>query len=124
MTAQSKMKAQVVLRKIAFSAEHFAKLRQVSGRHMHSRVQRKLITLGSFQLKADPVIFRAALRPEDHRLADEILDNRFHSAVVEQITYSEPSAHLRHLERRPHTTTDVLECAIVLVQQQQLRFLE
>src|SRR5580658_7982905 len=94
MTAQSKMKTHVVLRKIASSAEHFPKLHQVSRSHSHSRVQRKPITLHSLQLKADPMIFRAALRPKDHRLADEILDNRFHSAVVEQIAYGESSADL------------------------------
>lgn len=40
------------------------------------------------------------------------------------ITHGEPSAYLRDLKLLPHTTTDVLERSVALVQKQQLRVIE
>ena len=92
------MQTQIVLRKITSPAHHFAQLHQIPGGHAHACIQRKPIALDSLQLKADPMVLRAALRPQDHRLANKIFDDSFHPSIIEEIAHREPAAHLRDLE--------------------------
>src|SRR5207302_11381686 len=116
------MKPQVILRKIAAAADHFAKLPQVASRRAHACIQSQAVTLDTLQLKADPVIPRATLGTQNHGLANQILNHRFDLAIIEEVAYRHSTAHLRNLDGGPSQRTDVLESSIMLVQEQQLWF--
>src|ERR1700678_4400802 len=106
------MQAQVVLGKVTSPAQHFAQLHQITRDHAHAGIERE----HSLQLKGDPMVHWAALRTQDHRLANKILDDSFHAPIIEEIAYREPAAHLRDLKLRHHTAANVLKRAVVLIQ--------
>src|SRR5260370_29413664 len=66
------------------------------------------------------MILGAALGTQDHWLPFQIFNDNFDPPIVEQVTKSYSTAYLRNLNRRPGQVTDVLEGAIVLVQEQEL----
>src|SRR5271170_8449913 len=121
MFTQPKMDAKVVLRQVAAAADHFAKLHKVPRCRSHPCIQSQAITLDALQLKADPVVPRAALGTQNHWPAYQILNHRFELAIVEEVAHGHSTAHLRNLERSPCQLTDVLESSITLIQKQQLR---
>src|SRR5205807_4016190 len=103
------MKPQVILRKIAAAADHFAKLPQVASRRAQACIQSQAVTLDTLQLKADPVIPRATLGTQNHGLANQIFNHRFDLAIIEEVAYRHSTAHLRNLDGGPSQRTDVLE---------------
>src|SRR5579872_5738679 len=111
------MYAQIVLRQIASSANHFPKLYQVAGCGTYPRIQRQAITLGTLQLKTDPVVGRASFGTQDHRLADKVLHYCFHPAVIKKIAYREAAAHLLSLQCWAHLRADIAEGSVVLIQE-------
>src|ERR1700739_2586745 len=66
--AEAEMNAKVGLGKIAAAAHHFARLNEITRDCLDAPVQGEAVAPGSFQFETDPVIRRAALRLEDHRL--------------------------------------------------------
>src|SRR5260370_31797196 len=65
------------------------------------------------------MIFGATLGTQDHWLPFQIFNDNFDSPIVEEVTKSCSTAYLRNLNRRSGQVTDVLEGAIVLVQEQE-----
>src|ERR1035438_8652978 len=64
---------------------------------------------------------RTPFGSQDHRLAHQVFDHRFHSSVVEEITHSKAAAHLRNLNRGASLPADVLECSVALIHEQTFR---
>ena len=120
MLTQPKMDAEVVLRQVAAAADHFARLHQVAGYGSHAGVQSQTIALDPLQLKADPVIPRAALGTQNHRPAYQILHHRFELAIVEEVAHCQSTADLRNLDGRSGQLADVGKPSIPLIQKQQL----
>src|ERR1039457_1521715 len=114
------MNAQVILRKIAASAEHFAKLHQVSRGCSDARIQSQAIAFHALKLKADPMVLRYPLWAQNCRLPLQILNDRFQFAIIKKIADCHSTAYLRNLDRSPRLFADVLECSIALIPEQQL----
>ena len=70
------------------------------------------LLLDAFKLKADPVVRWTAFGPKNGRSAFEILNDSFHSAIVEKIADRHASAHLRNLDGIACFFADVLESSI------------
>src|ERR1051326_6263590 len=67
MSSQAEMYAQIVLRQIASSTNHFSKLYQVAARGAYPCIQRQAIAFGALQLKTDPVVRGASFWTQNHR---------------------------------------------------------
>src|SRR5258708_37211588 len=123
MAAQPEMDAQIVLRQVTSAAEDFARLHQVSSCDSHARIQGQTIALCSytFELKTDPMILRASFGTQNHGLAHQVFNHRFHLAIVEKIAHGKPAAHLRHLKRVSSQLARVFEGSVSLIDEQNLR---
>ena len=118
---QAEVKTKVILRQVAPTTHYFSKLHHVSRGHLYTRIQRETIALHPLQLKADPVVLRAALRTKDHRFAHEIFNYHFEFAVVEKVAHRHAAAHLGNLDCSSSLCADVFESPIALIHEQQLR---
>src|ERR1051325_2416100 len=113
------MYAQIVLRQIASSTNHFSKLYQVAARGAYPCIQRQAIAFGALQLKTDPVVRGASFWTQNHRLADKVLDYCFHRAVIKKIAHGEAATHLLSLQCGADLRADIAEGSVMLVQEQE-----
>src|ERR1700757_2762642 len=110
-----------MLRQVASTAENLAQLHQVSGGGSYARIQRQTVALYAFQLKTHPMVLRASLGTQNHRLAHQVFNHRLHLAVVEKIAHCEAAAHLRDLKRVSSQLADIPEGSVPLVDEQEFR---
>src|SRR5579871_260083 len=120
MSAEPKMYPQIVLRKIASTAENFTRLDQISCDCSQTGIQRQTIALYALQLKTDPMIRRTPFRAQNHRLSDQVFYHCLEPAIIEEIADSEPSAYLLCLHSPSNTSADVGKCSVALIQEQKL----
>src|SRR5580700_7202482 len=121
MVREAAMQAEIALRQVAAAADDFTELRQVAGGNAHAGIESESIAVHAFQLKADPVVERAALRTQDHGLAGKVLHDRLKMTVVEQIADSHAPADLQSRDRVASRLADVFEGAVTLVEEKQFR---